>query len=70
MTTREPFPDIPPARLYPCVGCGTRTGAPVVVRCFSGTSGGGFVQYACPSCAPRLLPGPAHGEVVQKGAQS
>lgn len=70
MTTREPFPDIPPVRLYGCVGCAARTSVPVPVRFVPGTSGPGYVQYACPNCVTRLLPGPTPGEIVTRGAGS
>lgn len=68
--TRDPFPEIPPVRLYACVGCGAQTSAPVAVRYLPGTSGPGHVQYACPGCVTRFLPGPTPGEVVSKGARS
>jgi hypothetical protein len=39
-----------------CVGCGEDTTRPVLVRCIEVGSGPGAMLFACPDCAPNLLP--------------
>jgi hypothetical protein len=47
-----------------CVGCKEETTQPVLVRCIEAGSGPGGMLYACPDCAPRLLPPGAAWELA------
>ncbi|MEV0444554.1 hypothetical protein AB0I84_14320 [Streptomyces spectabilis] len=47
-----------------CCRCGRATLAPVEVRYIERASGPGVTLYACPDCAPRLMPGPLPAETV------
>jgi hypothetical protein len=44
-----------PVRVERCCDCGEDTTRPVLVRCIEASSGPGWMLYACPGCAPRLL---------------
>ncbi|MFF0445580.1 hypothetical protein ACFYT4_04010 [Streptomyces sp. NPDC004609] len=49
---------VPPERSARCLNCGRLTTAPVTVRRIETPSGPGRTLYACPACAPLLVPGP------------
>ncbi|MCX5203898.1 hypothetical protein OG897_20875 [Streptomyces sp. NBC_00237] len=58
-TLPEPTPAL-------CIGCKCLTTAPVVVRCIESASGPGTTLYACPTCAPKLTPGPTPDHTVMR----
>jgi hypothetical protein len=45
-----------------CCRCERETAAPVAVRYIEQASDPGVTLYACPDCAPHLVPGPLPGE--------
>ncbi|WP_190233269.1 MULTISPECIES: hypothetical protein [Streptomyces] len=47
-----------------CCRCERLTLAPVAVRYVERASGPSVTLYACPDCAPRLIPGPLPGEAA------
>ncbi|MFF7689693.1 hypothetical protein ACFZB6_26550 [Streptomyces syringium] len=65
MTIARRFPPVHPAPLVKCCECDIATTAPVEVRYIERQSGPGFPLYACPRCAPRLVPGPHHNDVIR-----
>ncbi|MEV4868460.1 hypothetical protein [Streptomyces syringium] len=55
---------VPAALVVACCECGNVTSAPVEVRYIERQSGPGFPLYACPGCAPSLVPGPHHNDAI------
>jgi hypothetical protein len=56
----EPIPAL-------CIGCDRLTEAPVPIRWIQSTSGPGTTLYGCPTCAPKLTPGPTPDDFQPRG---
>ncbi|MEU8891176.1 hypothetical protein [Streptomyces sp. NPDC048442] len=57
---------LPPVEVALCIGCERNTTAPVPIRWIQSTSGPGATLYGCPTCAPKLTPGPTPDHMVTR----
>lgn len=58
------FPRVPAAQAVKCCKCGTRTCIRIPVRHIPRSSGPDHILYACPVCAPYVVPGPTLDELA------
>lgn len=56
--------ELPAVTVALCIGCERNTTAPIAIRWIQSTSGPGTTLYGCPTCAPKLTPGPTPDHTV------